>query len=116
VLDDYAEVLQRAVSKMELEQAIPETGAIKPTRHLGRIGLECFMTIVSAERFELLKTLRRNGPVSVSGLARALKRSEASVQNDVAILLKTALLGRTESGLVEVTWDEVSAELSLLAG
>jgi predicted transcriptional regulator len=114
-LDDYAEVIRRAVSRMELEQANPVAGSIKPKRHLGRIGLECFMAIVSAEWFELLKALRRNGPASVSGLARVLKRSEKTVQSDIAILLKSGLLSHTESGLVEVSWDEVGAELDLLA-
>ena len=114
-LDDYAEVLRAAVSKMELHQSVPAIGAIKPKRDLGRIGLECFMAVISIERFELLKALRRNGPLPVSGLARVLKRSENEVQSDVAILLKSALLSRTDSGLVEVTWDQVTAKLDLLA-
>jgi HTH domain len=114
-LDEYAEVFRAAVTKMEIEKAVPTIGAIKPKRDLGRIGLRCFTAIVSMERFELLKVLRRKGPVSVSGLAHLLKRSEKAVQRDVAILLKSALLSRTESGLVEVTWDDVTAELDLLA-
>ena len=73
------------------------------------------MAVISIERFELLKELRRNGPLPVSGLARVLKRSENEVQSDVAILLKSALLSRTDSGLVEVTWDQVTAKLDLLA-
>ena len=73
------------------------------------------MAVISIERFELLKALRRNGPLPVSGLARVLKRSENEVQGDVAIVLNSALLSRTESGLVEVTWDQVTATLDLMA-
>ena len=114
-LENYAEIFRQAVSNMALEQINPVIGAIKPKRDLGRIGLECFMAVISIERFELLKALRRNSPLPVSGLARVLKRSENEVQSDVAILLKSALLSRTDSGLVEVTWDHVTATLDLMA-
>ena len=114
-LRHYAEVFRQAVSNSELEQAFPAADAVKANWHLGRIGLESFMAIVSAERFELLKALRRLGPVSVGELALALNRGERSVDTDASILIGSGLIDRTESGLVEVTWDQVTAKLDLLA-
>ena len=114
-LDDYAEIFKQTVANMDLEQAVPSIGETKPRWHLGRIGLECFMTIISSERFELMKALRKHGPISVMGLARTLKRGRRSVDADILILLQSGLIDRTESGLFEVTWDQVTAKLDLLA-
>lgn len=92
-----------------------EAADIAPERHLSFADYAAFAKIVTPRRHELLKALRKSGPQSIRALSMLLQRDYKSVHSDVAKLLEIGLIDRTESGLVEVTWDEVSAKLSLLA-
>ncbi len=109
------EALSKEVEILVPAQDIAEIDGAKSKRHLGRVGLESFMKTVTLRRFELLKALRKSGPQSVRALSMLLKRDYKSVHGDVAKLLEIGLIDRTESGLIEVTWDKVSAELNLFA-
>ena len=92
-----------------------EKGIIAPERHLGFESYEGFAKIATPRRIELMKALRQSGPLSVRALSVLLKRDYKSVHGDVAKLLDSGLVDRAESGLVEVTWDEVTAKINLLA-
>ena len=92
-----------------------EKGIIAPERHIGFESYECFAQVATPRRIELMKALRKSGPMSVRALSMLLKRDYKSVHGDVAKLLDTGLIERTESGLVEVTWDQVTYKLDLLA-
>jgi predicted transcriptional regulator len=92
-----------------------EAGESAPERHLSFENYETFARAVTPRRSELLKALRKTGSMSVRALSMLLKRDYKSVHGDVALLLKVGLIDRTDEGLVEVTWDEVTAKLNLLA-
>jgi predicted transcriptional regulator len=92
-----------------------EAGESSPERHLSFENYATFAKTVTPRRHDLLKALRKSGPMSVRALSMLLKRDYKSVHGDVAKLLDVGLIDRTDSGLVEVTWDKVSAELDLLA-
>jgi predicted transcriptional regulator len=92
-----------------------EKGDVEPQFHVSFTDVATFMKVVSPRRVDLMKALRGAGPMSVRALSMLLKRDYKSVHGDVAKLLGIGLIDRTESGLVEVTWDKVSAELDLLA-
>ena len=92
-----------------------EAGESSPERHLTFENYETFARAVTPRRSELLKALRKAGPLSVRALSILLKRDYKSVHGDVALLLDVGLADRTDTGLVVVTWDKVSAELDLLA-
>lgn len=92
-----------------------EAGESAPERHLIFENYASFAKAVTPRRHELLKILRKSGPLSVRALSMLLKRDYKSVHGDVAKLLDIGLIDRTDSGLVEVTWDEVTAKLDLRA-
>lgn len=92
-----------------------EQGIIARERHIGFESYEGFARVATPRRIELMKALRKAGPMSVRALSIFLKRDYKSVHGDVAKLLDAGLVDRTQSGLVEVTWDEVTAKLDLLA-
>ena len=92
-----------------------EAGESAPERHFSFENYATFAKTVTPRRHELLKVLRKSGPMSVRALSMLLKRDYKSVHGDVAKLLDTGLIDRTESGLVEVTWDQVTAKLDLFA-
>ena len=92
-----------------------EAGDSSPERHLSFENYETFARTVTPRRSELLKALRKSGPMSVRALSVLLSRDYKSVHGDVARLLDVGLIDRTDERLIEVTWDKVSAELDLLA-
>ena len=48
-------------------------------------------------------------------LSVLLKRDYKSVHSDVQVLLNAGLIDRTDEGLIEVTWDSITADFDLLA-
>jgi predicted transcriptional regulator len=92
-----------------------ERGIIAPERHVGFESFAGFAKAVTPKRFELVGKLRKAGPTSVRALSKLLKRDYKSVHGDVQILLNAGLIDRTEGGLVEVTWDQINAEMKLFA-
>ena len=107
-LDEMGERFIKAWKDAEAGKGVPE-------RHLTFENYVTFAKIATPRRLELLRALRKTGPMSVRALSMLIKRDYKSVHGDVAKLLETGLIDRTEEGLVEVTWDEVTAKLDLLA-
>ncbi len=77
--------------------------------------LETLLRCLTPARWTLLGTLRRTGPSSVRGLAKALRRDYKNVHSDVRLLERLGLVDRTEERLVRVPWEVVVAEMRLAA-
>lgn len=92
-----------------------EKGDFRPERHVGFESFAGFARTVTPKRLELAKTLRTAGPMSVRALSALLKRDYKSVHGDVQILLSAGLIDKTDEGLIEVTWDSITADFDLLA-
>ncbi len=63
-------------------------------------------------RFELLRVLQTQGPLSLRALARALQRDVKSVHRDVKPLVELGLIESGEQGLF-VPYDEIRAEFTM---
>jgi predicted transcriptional regulator len=83
--------------------------------HVTFLNLESFMAAMSPRRLELMRHLRREGPMSVRRLARELGRDYKSVHREVAMLAATGLIDRPAKDEVAVTWDRAVTELELAA-
>ena len=68
---------------------------------------------LSPARWDLMKQLKRIGPVSVFALARHLKRDYTNVHTDVARLVQLGLAEKAQDGQVSVSWQAVRAEIRL---
>jgi hypothetical protein len=77
--------------------------------------LEPFMAAMSPRRPELMRHLRRAGPMSVRRLALGLARDDKSVHREVALLTATGLVQRRAKDEVAVKWDRAVTELDLAA-
>jgi len=77
--------------------------------------LETLLRTLTLGRWELLKVLRTNGPMSIRALAKALGRDYKNVYTDVKRLEHIGLIGRTKDDKVEVPWNIVEARLRLAA-
>jgi predicted transcriptional regulator len=64
-------------------------------------------------RWDLLKQLKKAGPLTIFALAKLLQRDYKNVHTDVSRLLELNLAERSEDGRVSVPWQAVRAELKL---
>ena len=88
----------------------------KPARdHVTFLSLAAFLAAMSPRRLELMRHLRRAGPMSVRRLAGELGRDYKSVHREVAMLIATGLIERRAADEVAVGWDRAVTELDLAA-
>lgn len=92
-----------------------EAGGQGARDHVTFLRLESFMAAMSPKRLELMRHLRRNGPLSVRRLSQELGRDYKSVHGEVAKLVDAGLIERMAQGEVTVSWDRIVTELDLAA-
>ena len=73
---------------------------------------EALASVMTGERFRLMRHIHAKPEPSVSALARALGRQYRRVHADVAALEAAGLIDRSE-GEVRATVDKITAEISL---
>ena len=84
-----------------------------PLALLSFADLPLLMRNISPARWELLKRLKKAGPLTIFGLAKLLERDYKNVHTDVSRLLELNLLEKNREGQVSVPWQAVRAELKL---
>jgi hypothetical protein len=77
--------------------------------------LSMLLSVLTPRRFEVLKTLRQNGPATVKDLSLTLKRQFKSVNSDTILLEKLGLIERTDENTITAPWDVIDAHLNLVA-
>jgi predicted transcriptional regulator len=75
--------------------------------------MEGLLKVLTANRWALLRALRRSGPSSIRSLAKHLVRDYRGVHADVAILVEAGLIARDDEGLIYVPWSRITAEMAL---
>ncbi|GMV38525.1 MAG: hypothetical protein AMXMBFR64_02410 [Myxococcales bacterium] len=76
---------------------------------------ELLWEVLTAKRWELLRTLAGAGPLSIREAARRVKRDVKAVHGDVVALLNAGLLDRGADGRVEFPYQTVRVEFVLRA-
>ena len=76
---------------------------------------ELHWEVLTAKRWELLKTLSGAGPVSIREAARRVGRDVKAVHGDVKALLGAGVLNRAPDGRIEFPFDSVKVEFLLRA-
>ena len=84
-----------------------------PLSVLSFADLPLLMKNISPARWELLKRLKKAGPLTIFALAKLLERDYKNVHTDVSRLLELNLLEKNQEGQVSVPWQAVRAELRL---
>jgi len=77
---------------------------------------ELLWKVLTARRWEILKTLRGAGPVSIRETARRVGRDVKAVHGDVTALLEAGVLTRVADGRIEFPYQAVKVEFLLHAG
>jgi predicted transcriptional regulator len=70
---------------------------------------------LSPKRWELLRFLRKSGPMSIKKLAAELKRDYKNVYDDVKHLSRLDFIQKQEDGTSYVPWDDITILLALAA-
>lgn len=107
-LEDMGERFVRAWKAAEAGERVARD-------HVTFLGLEAFMAAMSPRRLDLMRHLRRAGPMSVRRLSQQLGRDYKSVHGEVARLADAGLIERRARDAVAVPWDRMVTELDLAA-
>ena len=91
------------------------TGKPQKTARISFASPELLWQVLTAKRWELLKSLCGAGPVSIREAARHVERDVKAVHGDVTALLNAGLLDRTEDGRIVFPFDAVKVEFLLQA-
>jgi len=92
--------------------------ALKGTKQRARISFatpELLWRVLTAKRWELIKAMAGQGPLTIRGVARRVGRDVKAVHGDVHALLDAGLLERTEGGQIVFPFDAVRVEFTLHA-
>ena len=103
-----SEALDRASETMT-------TGRAEEEARISFATPELLWQVLTAKRWEILKTLCGVGPVSIREAARRVERDVKAVHGDVTALLNAGVMSRTEDGRVEFPFEVVRVEFELRA-
>ena len=92
-----------------------KTGRAEREARIGFATPELLWQVLSAKRWELLKTLCGAGPMSIREAARRVGRDVKAVHGDLTALLNAGVLTRNADGAIEFPYDAVKVEFMLEA-
>jgi predicted transcriptional regulator len=75
--------------------------------------MDLLLTVLTPNRWRLLRALKASGATSIRKLARTLGRDYRGVHADVVVLTEAGLIEKTSDALVTVPWDRITAEMEI---
>ncbi len=116
VLHIEVSTLEESLQQFADAWRVAEKGTPAPAYHgVGFESLPRLLATLTPKRWELIRVLRREGPMTAYALAKTLQRDHKNVYADVAALEAFRIVTRTADGRVEVPWDEIDAKFRLAA-
>lgn len=92
-----------------------KSGKAAKTARISFASPELLWKVLTAKRWELLKSLCGAGPVSIREAARRTGRDVKAVHGDVTALLNAGVLERSEDGQIVFPYEAVKVEFLLEA-
>jgi predicted transcriptional regulator len=92
--------------------------AFKGKKQRARISFaspELLWKVLTAKRWEVLKAMAGQGPLTIREVARRVERDVKAVHGDVHALIDAGLLERTEANRVAFPFDAIRVEFTLRA-
>lgn len=92
--------------------------AFKSKRQRARISFatpELLWRVLTAKRWDVLKAMAGQGPLTLREVARRVRRDVKAVHGDVHALISAGLVEKTESGRVAFPFDAIRVEFTLRA-
>lgn len=104
-----------------LEESLDDARRVMETGHgelQARISFaspDLLWKVLTAKRWEILKTLCGAGPISIRETARRVERDVKAVHGDTKALLEAGIVQRTDDGRIEFPYQVVKVEFVLEA-
>ena len=92
-----------------------KTGKAESSARVSFASPELLWKVLTARRWELLKTMAGQGPMSLREAARRMQRDVKGVHGDVHALLDAGVLRRCDDGTIEFPYDAVHVDFTLRA-
>ena len=92
-----------------------KTGRADRKARIGFASPELLWQVLTAKRWELLKSMCGAGPISIRAAARRVGRDVKAVHGDIRALLDAGVLSRNAAGAIEFPYDSVKVEFMLKA-
>lgn len=87
----------------------------KQGNHISFASVELLWKVLSAKRWELLKAMTGQGPMTIRETARRVGRDVKAVHGDVHALLNAGVLDKTEDGKIVFPYDAVHVDFTVKA-
>ncbi len=87
--------------------------AVEPHFEVGFADVGQMFAVFTPRRWELLAALREAGPLSISALAKLLKRDYKNVHGDVTALIEWMAIERDDDGLVHAPYTDIAVGVHL---
>lgn len=91
------------------------SGQAEDGAHISFASPELLWKVLTAKRWEILKTMTGQGPMSVREAARRVGRDVKAVHGDIRALLVAGVVRKTDDGRVEFPFDAVHVDFLLRA-
>jgi len=108
------EVQSLADTLAEASQAM-QAGRTEQEAHISFATPELLWQVLTARRWELLKTLCGAGSISIREAAKRVGRDVRSIRGDIDALVNAGVLTRGENGDIEFPYETVKVEFMLQA-
>jgi predicted transcriptional regulator len=105
----------KKVTRNLLKNAEAGASADDPIHRVYFTSAEDLFSALSPKRMELLKFLKKGGPLSCRKLATLLNRAYANVHEDVRQLSQLELIQKDDDQKLIVPWDEIDIAVPLVA-
>ena len=92
-----------------------QTGKAESSARVSFATPELLWKVLTARRWELLKTMAGQGPLSLREAARRVQRDVKGVHGDAHALLDAGVLRRCDDGAIEFPYDAVHVDFTLRA-
>lgn len=77
------------------------------------VSVELFSKVLTPKRWEIIKAMTGQGPMSIREAARRVARDVKGVHGDVHGLLKAGVLERTEDGRIVFPYDAIHVDFTI---
>jgi predicted transcriptional regulator len=83
--------------------------------HISFTSVELLWQTLTTKRWEILKAMTGQGPLTIREVARRVDRDVKAVHGDIHILLDAGVIERTDEGLVVFPYDAVHVDFIVKA-
>jgi len=83
--------------------------------HISFASVELLWQTLTAKRWDLLKAMTGQGPLTIREVARRVERDVKAVHGDIHTLLGAGVIERTDEGLVVFPYDAVHVDFVVKA-